>query len=91
VFSGESLSSCLAYTKEQVLALYWESFRQEARGKLLDINNIMVTKADSDSRKEVIRELQQQAHPFDPESEDDMDQSNMNELKKVIDPGAIIA
>ena len=90
VFTGESLSSCLAYTKEQVLALYWESFRQEARGKLLDINNIMVTKADSDSRKDVIRELQLQAYPFDPEHDEDMDQSNMDELKKVLDPGVIL-
>jgi hypothetical protein len=57
----------------------------------LDINNIMVTKTDSDSRKDVIRELQQQAYPFDPESDDDMDQSKMDELKKIVDPGAIIA
>lgn len=51
----------------------------------------MVTKTDSDSRKDVIRELQQQAYPFDPESDDDMDQSKMDELKKIVDPGAIIA
>jgi hypothetical protein len=90
VFQGETLSSCLAYTKEQVLALYWESFRQEARGKLLDINNIMVTKADADSRKEVIRELQLQAYPFDPDTADDMDHSTMDELKANLQLGGLL-
>lgn len=56
----------------------------------MDINNVMVTKADAESRKEVIRELQLQAYPFDPDQDEDMDHSNMDELKLTLQPRGLL-
>jgi hypothetical protein len=84
VFSGHNLFSCLEMTKNQLLSLYWESFRFEARERLGLTQVAVYPNMTEEGRKSLIEALEMQAYPVDPEADGDMDREDIENLKSVV-------
>ncbi len=81
-FPGNSLFDCLNMTRGQLLGLYWESFRVEARERLRDINNTKLANAVEPG--DAINNIEMQAYPFDPEEDGDFGKDDIRQLMKVL-------
>jgi hypothetical protein len=68
-------------TKRQLLSVYWESFRQEARQNLLQIKILGISRMESENKQE-IEELERLAYPFDPEADGDFDREDITIFKR---------
>ena len=68
-------------TKTQLLNIYWEAFRQEARKCLLEIRVGMALKS-TEAYKEIVNKFEDQANPVDPEVDGDFSSGDFPMLKK---------
>ncbi len=69
-------------TKRQLLGLYWESFRQEARERLKEINNLRLAQG-GEKAKDALDEMEMQAFPFDPEADGDFGPTDIKQFKSI--------
>jgi hypothetical protein len=77
-------TTCLSMTLKQLLGMYWESYRQEARDRMKFIADIAITQIGGDPLKEKMSELEMQANPPDPEADGVMDKGSMGQLRDLM-------
>ena len=68
-------------TEDQVLSMYWESFRQEARERIQRSEELIVAQS-SKMYREFIQTQELRAYPPDPEADGEFDKEDMKLLKK---------
>jgi hypothetical protein len=66
-----------------VFSLYWESFRQDARERLKNINDLASVKSQKNFDK-AIEDLSRAAFPPDPDSDGDFGKDDIKMLKKAL-------
>ncbi len=62
--------------------MYWESFRQEARERLKEINNLRYAQG-GEKANDALNEMEMQAYPFDPETDGDFGPTDIKQLKDI--------
>ena len=67
-------------TKSQLVGMYWETFRQDARMKLGQIQ-LEGIKTGGKQAKEIIEDLGRLADPFDPEDAGTLDKDDLRKLR----------
>lgn len=70
-------------TPAQLTAAYQESFRQEARGSLMDIHCMTIPRAGKKGEA-AFMDLQYTAYPPDPDSDEDFGKDGIRALKDMM-------
>jgi hypothetical protein len=76
IFPGHTFADCFEMTRNQLKLFFYETFRQEARYKLTEINIIRLANA-GDAAKQAIENIEYQAYPPDPEADGHMDKERL--------------
>lgn|GEM_PF-3787556 len=63
--------------------MYWETFRQEARNRLRDLGNLSAIQ-DPEALNELAKELEQKAHPPDPEADGHFSRESVRIVKGIL-------
>jgi hypothetical protein len=81
IFPGHTLDSCLDLGVSQLKLLFGESWRQEARVRLREIGNLLISRYGKEDYEQAMVGIRYQAYPPDPEEDGDMTDEQIRKVK----------